>query len=121
MKRFVTVMVIAFTMGSVMTLAQELTKYTTVSLRDVSGSTGKSRLVHRVILEVDSVPDKERTRGAAYHIWQNDNGKRWDVYTVQVLLPGGAAPLAVVEFSPTGLTDISYDREMGTIFTKWAK
>jgi hypothetical protein len=121
MKRFLTVFVVAFAMGSVVTLAQEVTKYTTVSRRDVSGATGQRRLVHRVILEVDSVPDKERTRGAAYYIWEKENGKKWDDYTIQILLPGGQAPLAVVEFAPTGLTDITYDRLMGTIFTKWGK
>lgn len=78
------------------------------------------RMVYRVVLEVEKVPDKETMKEAAIKIWKYGN-KKWEEFTVFMYLPEmntkGVA-YGIGSFTPKGLKEFKI-MEFSLCGTKW--
>lgn len=98
-----------------------LLNYELISKEDISYS-NVSRMVHRIVLNVESIPSEEDIRRTVNNIWQSEN-KSWNEFTVFGYLPEmntDYAAYVVCEFKPSGL-DMFHINEHSVYDTKWEK
>ncbi len=97
------------------------TSYKIVEKKDIS-YLNNSRMVYRVVLDVNKLPSKEEVKRISVSIWSNGN-KGWDEFTVFTYLPGmntQSTAYGAAEFSRSGLKEFSiYDYSL--YGTKWKK
>ncbi len=90
--------------------------------REKISSGGSSKMVYRIILDVEEIPSQESMRETAESVWNNGNTK-WEEFTVFGYLPGmdmGSAAYAVAKFRQTGMTDFRI-QSFAFPGTKWEK
>ena len=94
-------------------------EYSIAETNDVSYA-GTPRLVYRITLNVNDIPDQPRMRKTAVDIWQDGN-KKWSEFTVFMYLPEmntNDLAYVVAEFSPSGMKEFRVLKE-ALYFTKW--
>lgn len=75
--------------------------------REKISSSGSSKMVYRIVFDVEEIPSQESMRETAESVWTNGNTK-WEEFTVFGYLPGmdvGSAAYAVAKVRQTGMTD----------------
>ncbi|MEE8277618.1 MAG: hypothetical protein V3R89_02740 [Thermoanaerobaculia bacterium] len=99
--------------------AAEPLPYSVVKRRDVSYATTK-RMVYRVVVRTDVLPDPAHLRATGEAIWEKGN-RGWDEFTVFLYLPGmntDDIAYGVAEFDPGGLRKFRV-QELALVGTRW--
>jgi hypothetical protein len=90
--------------------------------REKISSSGSSKMVYRIVFDVEEIPSQEGMRETAESVWNNGNAK-WEEFTVFGDLPGmdvGSAAYAVAKVRQTGMTDFRI-QSFALPGTKWKK
>ena len=97
----------------------EILKFEITEKKDIS-YLNNSRMVNRIILDVESLPADKEMRNTAIYLWENGN-KKWKEFTVFIYLPEmntGLTAFGIGEFNKNGL--VKFDRIENALFdTKW--
>lgn len=97
----------------------DILSYKIIGKKDIS-YLNTPRMVYRVALEVEKVPDKENMEKTAIEIWRDGN-KKWKEFTVFMYLPEmnteGIA-YGIGEFTPNGLKEFQM-MDIALYGTKW--
>jgi len=94
-------------------------EYTIIEMEDISYA-GTSRMVYRVVIEVEEIPVAQELEKTASQIWEDGN-KDWKEFTVFMYLPDMDTALVaygVAEFGPQGLKELRI-QETALYGTKW--
>ena len=94
-------------------------EYTIIEMEDTSYA-GTSRMVYRVVIEVEEIPVAQELEKTALQIWQEGN-QDWEEFTVFMYLPDMDTKLVaygVAEFRPPGLKEFRI-QEAALYGTKW--
>lgn len=86
-------------------------KYTIYSKEDIS-FTGLKRMVYRIELNVEIVPEETELKNSTIEIWKNGN-KHWDDFTIFYYLPDmdkNGSAFTIAEFTPYGLKSFTFGR-----------
>lgn len=105
----------------VLTRNKALLPYKIVEKEDVSYA-GTSRLVVRVMVEIEKLPNKDELTRIANTIWNNGN-TRWAEFTVFLYLPEmntHSIAYGVGEFRPSGLKEFTI-HDYALYDTKWSE
>lgn len=97
----------------------EILKFEITEKKDIS-YLNNSRMVNRIILDVESLPTDKEMINTAIYLWENGN-KKWKEFTVFIYLPEmntGLTAFGIGEFNKNGL--VKFDRIENALFdTKW--
>ena len=96
-------------------------KYQIVKKEDVSYR-GSSRMVYRIVLDVQQIPSESAMKEVAKSIWKNGN-TQWDEFTVFIYLPGmktNSSAYGVGEFRPDKMLKFGI-QDFALYGTKWKK
>jgi hypothetical protein len=70
---------------------------------------GTKRMVYRVYLNTQSIPDNERMKATANQVWQDGN-RKWNEFTVFMIFGKlkdfNAGAYGIVKFTPSGMSEL---------------
>ena len=98
---------------------KEFLNYKIIKKQKVGLSTS-SRMVYRILVEVDKIPSDDAMKKTAIHIWKDGN-RGWNEFTVFIYLPEmdlNYSAYGIIEFNPNGITSFSKS-ESNFYGTKW--
>ncbi|MCH8306346.1 MAG: hypothetical protein IIB94_14635 [Candidatus Marinimicrobia bacterium] len=101
--------------------AQTLLPFKIIEEKDVSYA-GTPRLVVRVVVDVEKIPNKAELKRIANSIWKSGNN-RWAEFTVFLYLPEmniHSIAYGIGEYRPSGLKEFNI-QEIALFGTKWHK
>ena len=95
---------------------KEFLKYKIIKKQKITNS----KMVYRILVEVDKIPSDDAMKRTATHIWKNGN-KGWTEFTVFIYLPEmelNYSAYGMIEFNTHGITDFSTSKS-NFYGTKW--
>jgi len=98
---------------------KEFLKYEIIKKQRVGLTTG-SRMVYRILVEVDKIPSDDAMKRTATRIWKDGN-RGWKEFTVFIYLPEmdpNYSAYGIIEFNTNGITNFSKS-ESNFYGTKW--